>query len=161
MVFRSKRDTWITTMMATAAMSMIAIACHLMFAGDSPTGFMAVALLGSAHLTIWCMHDTSYELGPSAVVIRCGPITKTIAIDAVYEVFPTTDITSAPALSADRLQIGYKSGGRHLNVLISPERKEDFLGELGKVIPELEFQGMHAIHRDHLMELAASGLVVA
>ncbi len=161
MIYPSKRDSWMTTVLATAAMSMITLACHYMFASNSPTSIIAVFLLGSALFTIWVLHDTNYELGPSALVIHCGPLVKAISVDSIHEIYPTDEPSSAPALSLDRLCVSYVTHGKHRNVLISPERQLHFLRTLAEQVPALRLEGTHAVHESHLQELACTGLVVA
>ncbi len=142
-------------------MSMISLACHYMFAGDSPTGVIAVTLLGLALLTVWILHATSYEVGPSALVIHCGPLVKAIPVDAIHEIYPTDESSSAPALSLDRLCVNYVDHGKHRSVLISPERQLHFLRSIAEQVPELLLEGTHAVHRSHFAELAEAGVVVA
>lgn len=161
MIYPSKRDTWTTTVLATIAMSMITLACGYMFSGDSTTSVIAVLLLGSSLFTIWVLHDTRYELGPSALVIHCGPLVKAIPIDAIREIYPTDAPSSAPALSLDRLCVRYFAYGKHRDVLISPQRKLHFLRSLVEQAPELHLEGSHAVHKSHLQELMRPGLVPA
>lgn len=64
------------------------------------------------------------------LVIKCGPLhSSRINVDDIEEVKDSNELTNAPALSIDRLEIRYK-GGR---ILISPKDKRKFIDDLRKL----------------------------
>ena len=136
-------------MLTTVAMSMMVIACGYMFRDEGRLALMAIPLLGATLLTIWILHRTEYELGPSALVITCGPLSWSIPAESIYEVYPTRDPISAPALSLDRLRINYVVDHRRCSVLVSPNDKQAFLATLASVTPELRLVGERAVHALH------------
>jgi hypothetical protein len=149
MKFASKRDSWVTLMLAAVAMSMMVISCGYMFRDEGRLALVAIPLLGSTLLIIWVLHRTEYELGPVALVIHCGPLRWSIPADSIYEVYPTRDPISAPALSLERLRINYVIDHRRCSVLISPDDKHAFLATLTAVTPELRLVGERAVHALH------------
>lgn len=78
---------------------------------------------------------TNYRItNDNRLIIKCGIIeTIEIAIDEIEWIKKSNEFTSAPALSIDRLEIGYK-GGR---VLISPRNKKQFVADLKKINPKI------------------------
>jgi len=133
-------------MLAAAAMSMMVIACGYMFRDEGRLALVAIPLLGATAFIIWVLHRTEYELGPSVLVIHCGPLHWSIPADSIYEVYPTCDPISAPALSLERLRINYVIDHRRFSVLISPDDKHAFLATLAAVTPELRLVGERAVH---------------
>lgn len=75
--------------------------------------------------------STSYKItSDNRLLIKCGIIeTFDIDIMEIEWIKKTSELTSAPALSIDRIEINYK-GGR---VVISPADKEKFMSDLRKV----------------------------
>jgi hypothetical protein len=64
------------------------------------------------------------------LLIKCGFIESfDININEIEWIKKTNELTNAPALSVDRLEIGYK-GGR---VLVSPQDKNKFVSDLKKI----------------------------
>jgi hypothetical protein len=74
--------------------------------------------------------STSYKItSNNRLIIKCGIIeTFDIDIMEIEWIKSTNEMTSAPALSIDRIEINYK-GGR---VIISPVDKEKFIADLRK-----------------------------
>lgn len=161
MVYPSKRDSWITLVLATAAMSMMSLASYHLSARSGASAAVAIGLLGCALFTIWVLHETHYEVGPSALVIHCGPLVKAIPVDAIHEIHPTRDPSSAPALSLDRLCVRYVAGGRHESVLISPRNRLAFLRNVAEQVPGLHLDGEYALHASHWAELSQARPVPA
>lgn len=68
------------------------------------------------------------------LVVKCGILeTFEINIHDIEWVRKTTELTNAPALSIQRLEISYK-GGR---ILVSPKDREKFVADLRKINPHI------------------------
>ena len=78
---------------------------------------------------------TSYSITPDQrLLIQCGMLEKfDIDIQEIKSIKKTNELSNAPALSVDRLEICYK-GGR---VLISPRDKLKFVKELKNINPKI------------------------
>ena len=78
---------------------------------------------------------TTYKITTGKrLLIKCGILeTYDIDIMEIEWIKKCNEITSAPALSIDRLEINYK-GGR---VLISPRDKKKFITDLKQVNPKI------------------------
>lgn len=64
------------------------------------------------------------------LLIKCGVLESfDINVDDIEWIKKSNELTNAPALSVDRLEIGYK-GGR---ILISPRDKKKFVEDLRKI----------------------------
>lgn len=85
--------------------------------------------------TIHIYHETIYSItNGNSLVIKFGILETTeIPIEDIEWIRKSNDVSSAPALSTDRLEIGYK-GGR---VLISPRDKKQFVSDLKKINPNI------------------------
>ena len=64
------------------------------------------------------------------LLINCGIFTSLdVSINEIDSIKPTNELTNAPALSIDRLEVRYK-GGR---VLVSPSEKQKFASDLMRI----------------------------
>ncbi len=83
----------------------------------------------------YLFYDTAYTIKGKELEIRFGFLYKQkIDITSIREIKETNNPLSSPAASLDRLDIRY---GRSGSVLISPQRKEEFVNELLKIHPEI------------------------
>jgi len=78
---------------------------------------------------------TYYKITPDhRLFIKCGVLESlVIDVNEIESIKKSNELTSSPALSIDRLEIGYK-GGR---VLVSPVDKEKFIADLRKLNPKI------------------------
>ena len=93
--------------------------------------WLGLVICGLVILFIVNMYtSTSYKItSNNRLIIKCGIIeTFDIDIMEIEWIEKTNEMTSAPALSIDRIEINYK-GGR---VIISPVDKEKFVADLRK-----------------------------
>lgn len=70
-----------------------------------------------------------YAIVDTAVVVRHGLVWQRIPLADITEVYPTRNPLSSPALSLDRLHIGF-GAGFFKSAMISPRDKQGFLTEL-------------------------------
>ena len=85
-------------------------------------------LLLTVVLISWVYLSTYYVLEGNELRIRSGPFRWRIAIEEIHGVSATRLPWSSPALSLNRLRIDY---GEDKWILLSPERREEFLQRLG------------------------------
>lgn len=68
------------------------------------------------------------------LLIKCGLLESfDINVDDIEWIKRTNELTNAPALSLDRLEIGYKGG----TVMVSPRDKAKFVSDLKKLNPKI------------------------
>ncbi len=95
---------------------------------------MAVLLLFAGGV-VYSIVSIRYTITGSRLINRSFlSKTQVIAIADIAEVRPSRDIISAPAASFDRLLIRYNKK----TVLISPVRKDEFIGQLLLINPEIK-----------------------
>jgi hypothetical protein len=73
---------------------------------------------------------TTYVVRDGALHIRSGPLRWAIQIADITRVSATTDASSAPALSLDRISVQYRTGQRERVVLVSPTDRPAFVRAL-------------------------------
>ncbi len=91
---------------------------------------MVLALLWI--LTVPCY----YELRHSSLIARSGIVRVTVPFLAITRIRRTRTLVSAPAWSLNRLAISY---GKTQQLIISPERQDDFLRAIQQRAPHLEW----------------------
>ena len=134
--FRSKVDWWLVAILLFAALaSLMSVASVAVV--ESPLRALVVSpiLLLSVGLPVWLLRATEYRIGPSELLVRCGPFRWRIPLSDIRAVTPTRNPLSSPALSLDRLRIDY---GRRRWIMISPADKEAFVAELRKRVPAIQ-----------------------
>jgi hypothetical protein len=89
-------------------------------------------------LPLWLLLDTNYTVTAEQLLVRSGPLRWRIALGDVREVSPSRSWVSSPALSLDRLRIGY---GKGRNILISPREKQRFIDALRERCPSEKVTG--------------------
>ncbi len=88
----------------------------------------AGVLVLTVTLVVWVYLRTYYVVGAGVLEVRSGPFRWRIQIEQIHRVSPTRSPLSSPALSLNRLRIDY---GKGKSILLSPERREDFIRDLG------------------------------
>lgn len=131
--FPSVRDGWLVALLWTAAIAMTASAVMVWREPGGPWIALACGLLSP--LTLWILFDTGYRLDDEHLHVRSGPLRFRVRLDEIESVKPTRNPLSSPALSLDRLEI--RRRGRWGPVLISPQRRREFLVALADRAPHL------------------------
>ena len=129
MYFASKKDRWLYPIHWGC---MIACFTPLFIGRDFEALFFTVPF---ALLLIWCWFFTGYTVENGLLIIRNGPIRKTIPIEDIKKISPTKNLLAASALSIDRLEIIYESGVGM--ALISPKDQQKFTALLTHINPHL------------------------
>jgi hypothetical protein len=90
------------------------------------TGLAIILAVGVffAHLFL----TTYYQVDADTLRVKCGfLLNKTISIETIREIRNTKSFISSPALSLDRIVVSY---GKYDSVIISPEKKHEFIDHL-------------------------------
>lgn len=96
--------------------------------GATPKMVTAVLLVLVVVLIPWVCLSTYYVVEAKELKVRSGPFRWRIALEDIHRVSPTRAWWSSPALSLDRLCVKYGDGKW---ILLSPERREEFIEALG------------------------------
>lgn len=146
-VYPSKRDTWLVAVLYAAVIAMI-VALGTVWTEPGPitTKLGTTAIIGAAGVfSLWLVNGTYYTLRPDGVLlIRAGPIKRTIVLAHITEIVPTRNPLSSPALSLDRLKIRY--GDRA--VMISPQHKRAFMQDVASRVDHLEYRRDRLVLRE-------------
>src|SRR5690606_17979894 len=98
-----------------------------------------VGLVINAVVTGFIVHlfaTTYYLIDGSKLIIRCGfMVNMTLDITSIKKIEETNNPLSSPATSLDRLALYYQKSNM---VLVSPERKEEFIRLLLSINPDIE-----------------------
>lgn len=129
-IFASKIDFWIALILWVGSLSLILIPLWEWRWGKSDSRMRniltIVILLPFAALMLMPFFGTKYTLTDSQLYVDSGLSTQTIELTDITHITPTRSMTSAPALSLDRLKIKY----RNKEILISPKDKSRFYQEI-------------------------------
>ncbi len=137
MRFESKRDPWITAVALLSPIVVLAFIGYQWYVTRhdlrGPLAGATIVILATLLFFWWMFRTTYYLIDGDTLVIRAGFLKWRIPIREITAVTPTHNPLSSPALSLDRLQIDY--GSRF--ILVSPERKEQFIDALRAVNPAI------------------------
>jgi len=129
---RSKVDTWLLATLVFSAAVSIAAAGFILYIESSPVTWVAAIFttIAGAGLPIWLLTSTYYKLESGSLLVSCGPFKFNIRLADITSITQSRSLLSSPALSVDRLRIGYGSGK---SLMISPSDKEQFLKDIRTV----------------------------
>lgn len=128
--YPSKRDRWLLILL-WASLALLGFGAAVVILSPEPPASKALftaLIVAVGWLVVSITAATWYELGPTDLLVRCGPFSWRVPLAAIREVVPSRNPLSGPALSLDRLHVRYD--GSRLGVLISPEPRAAFLEEL-------------------------------
>jgi hypothetical protein len=136
-VYPSKVDWWLAAILLIAPLVPTALGIY-MCAAFGWWGLFAIFIglfmaAVMAVLTIPCR----YRITDSAVEVKCGMIEERIEFRSILGIERSSNATSAPALSLERVKIR-TSRGPHL---ISPVRRDEFIAELNRRCKEAAIRG--------------------
>ena len=131
-VFRSKVGL---ELLAPLVIIMTTVVVLLMMAGAYSWSILIIPVL----TTVFIAHmflTTYYTVEGDVLQVRCGFLMNMkISIATITRIKETSDPTSAPATSLDRLRIEY---GKGKTVLISPKEKQAFIDCILSLNDEVE-----------------------
>lgn len=128
--YPTKKDAWLWGSIAVSALISLIIPFFLVTEPLNPILKIAIMLLcfGAFGFLVGILFRVRYVLTPTELLIFYPAMNRKILLTDIYEVFPTNNAISSPALSLDRLHIKYR--GHRLGVIISPVEKETFVADL-------------------------------
>ena len=136
--FRSKIDTWLLLLVAGVLAAAWLQPVRRLWA-DRPVDWLDVIgpLLATA-VVAWVFRSTYYVVTTDSLIVRAGPIRRTIPLGSVQRLRATHNPLSSPALSLDRIEVTYDSG----RVLVSPEDKRGFVRAVIARSPAVKLEGL-------------------
>lgn len=129
--YKSKKDTWLVILIYGTVCACLAV--YVLPLLTSPRLTLAALLVAAPLIAmgvlfpIWILQTTYYLLSDEQLLVRCGPFRWSIPLEEIQTVRRSRSMLSGPAMSLDRVEIRYS---RYGSVLISPERREQFLVDL-------------------------------
>jgi len=137
-VFASKVDFWIASVLWLGSLSLVLIPLWDWKWGKSDSRMhnilLMVILMPFAVLMLMPFFGTKYTLTNSQLYVDSGFSTQKIELTDITHITSTRSITSAPALSLDRIKIAYQNK----EVLISPKDKPSFYQEIQARNPKIK-----------------------
>ena len=130
MVFHSKIDSWLITLLFAVVLS-ITLPLFWKFNWVNLVIDISIILLFYD-----LFRNTKYVIDDHRLIVKGGfLLCSTYDILSIRSILPTRTLLSAPALSMDRMKIELRGGDV---VVVSPSRKREFVEELLKVNPGIE-----------------------
>ncbi len=122
--------------------SLVSIALFAALVGSwlDQSWFGFIVILAGTALFVYCAMQTYYEVDEKnqLLIVRGGMlINETIKINAIRKIEDSNSILSAPAMSFNRLEIGFN---KFDSVLISPKDKIGFVKALQAINPEIIYK---------------------
>lgn len=135
--YPSKRDGWLVIVLLSTSIGFLYMPVVLLNEPIHPLlkASASIFFMLMAAMMLWILFSTGYELTNKHLTIRCTSLKYAIPLGDIYEVYPTHNPLSSPALPLDRLCIKFK--GKRFGALISPKDKTRFLRELLARYPQL------------------------
>ncbi|MGV3697314.1 MAG: PH domain-containing protein [Flavobacterium sp.] len=124
MVYKSKRDWWLMLIVFVPLGFPIVMG---IVENDYWTSLIFVAIFAAMSILF---HYTRYTIQDDKLIIW----TTKIDIHTITKIYKTRNPLSSPALSINRIAICYN---KYDEVLVSPKEREEFIGELLKVNPNI------------------------
>jgi membrane protein YdbS with pleckstrin-like domain len=130
--YRTKVDTWLVAVLAGALMLPIAIGVvGYLQTGASAAMWLPLGIAGLVVIIVCLLAvPTYYEVTPDRLLICSGFLRWEVPRADIVSITPTTNPLSSPAWSLDRLEITWTRQGSVRSILISPQRREEFLREM-------------------------------
>ena len=131
LVFRSKIDLWLLTLLTGSAAVCFAVGIEARNAIPETGLLVSGTIIGicivAGALPLWIVFSTKYAMFEQTLEIDCGPFHWSVVIADIERIEPTRNPLTSPALSLDRLRIDY---GRGRSIMVSPENRSQFLRSL-------------------------------
>lgn len=135
-VFRSRVDWWLVAIVFVP----MALACwgsaRALYDSRSTDNWVAVGISWSVSaLVTWLFVSTAYEVGPTDLVIRAGPLRESVPIASIRRIAPSRSLLASPALSLRRMELTY---GKYDSAIVSPKDEAGFVAALQARNPNIE-----------------------
>jgi membrane protein YdbS with pleckstrin-like domain len=125
-VYASKVDWWVPIVMVASPLIPLGIGIACLIYDKSKITSAILLSVGVLILVLYFIFalPCKYAVRKDELIIRCGVMRKVIRNEDIKSVELSSDPTSSPALSLQRVAIQLKSGGR---VLVSPADRKAFM----------------------------------
>ena len=130
---RSRSKVSIVLFILLALFCAVPTAGGIMFFTSGDKMMLFVLIVGALDILLLAptLFLTHYTLTDKALQVRCSFLFRAdIPYRCIRRVSDSRDISLAPALSSDRIEIAYRISGGDGKVLISPKDKDAFAKEL-------------------------------
>jgi hypothetical protein len=138
--FRSKVDRWLLLVVGGGLVVTWLAPITRIRAGRQVDALDAIIPLLVTAFMVWIFKTTSYVITGDVLVVRSGPVRRTIPLREVQRLRATHNPLSSPALSLDRIEVTY--GARRRRILISPEDTRGFVRAVVKWSPTAVIDGL-------------------
>ena len=135
-VFRSRVDAWLVVVLGIALAATWLEAVRKAWAGRPVEPLDVIVPLFTTTLLVWVYRTTTYTITEDVLVVRSGPLRRTIPLREVHALRATHNPMGAPALSLRRIEVTY--GPNRQRVLISPTDTPAFVAAARKVLKKYE-----------------------
>src|SRR6185436_3000723 len=128
--FRSKVDFWLILALVGVPILVLEFILDGSSIDDRAATLLAVVIVAVVlAIFLWLYLTTRYTLTEEFLLVNSGPFSWSIPLRDIYEIEPTHNPMSSPALSLDRLLIRYGGGAE---LMIWPANKAGFMMALRK-----------------------------
>ncbi|PID78691.1 hypothetical protein CSA17_00425 [bacterium DOLJORAL78_65_58] len=135
--FRSKVSPLMELILWGTIVILVGVVCLTLLgpgAGLVSRGLIVLISAPTVLGLLWYRFHTLYRLTDTHLLIRSGPMRRSICLDEIISIKPNRNHDSAPALSFDRFLVRYRQCD---TVSISPKDRRTFLRELADRAPHL------------------------
>lgn len=138
-VYRSAVDKWLLVVIyASPAILLVFAAMAWMDQRPDATGICLTLFVALTLLNLVITTPCRYTLTGDSLNIRCGLMFRSIPLDKVVKIEPSSSWESAPALSLRRVKITLDRGYR----IISPIDREAFIEDLKQAVQRYRIENL-------------------
>lgn len=142
MRFESAKSPRMTVLMyALALIAVVVAVLYCLYFETVLRFFIAALCLAVVGMVIWVRMTTWYELRAASLYLHAGPFQDRIPYADIQTVDKTRGWNFIMALNTNRLQINAGINPEKGNIVLSPEREDEFLEELKKHCPDVIIRG--------------------
>ncbi|GAA3407500.1 PH domain-containing protein [Paenibacillus hodogayensis] len=145
MKFAPRRDLWLSVTLWASVLALLACGLTPLFVGGAGiVGGMLLFLLcfTAGGFVAWLWLATCYVIGGDGLLIRTGPLSRTVPFAGISEAKTIRSVSASAATSIRRIEIRYN---KYDFVHISPLDEQGFMTELKKRCPHMRTE----IRRDN------------
>jgi len=138
--FRSRIDRTMAWLMLGSCVVLLVFSMLTLMdktSGPLVTWLVFLVTIVFVPLLLWFLMGTSYRLTDTHLLIRSGPLKKSIILNEIMSVEPVRSLQRSPALSRDRFLIRYNQSA---TVMVSPLDRGQFLNEVATRASHLIWQ---------------------
>ena len=138
LTFRSRIDWWLPALIfGLLGVAAVQIGAELWGNPSLENWVVAGIVYAALAATIWVFTSTAYEVGPTDLVVRSGPIRVRVPIASIRRISSSRTILASPALSMRRLEVEY---GKYDVAVVSPKDQAGFIAALTARNPAIEIR---------------------